>query len=147
VIIILDVTAAVLEAAFSFLDSSMQIYILEIIECWWSIENDQSLEQRRKKVFALTEKDDILPALMKWIEEKSTALDDDLCIAARAINVSKELSDWEKVVQIGALFNRFSKFAAEQNLTTRHNWSAFPTRLTWAEISSIETKLLGSVFE
>jgi hypothetical protein len=123
----------------------MQVYMLEIIERWLIHENGKQHEQKKRNVTIWTHKDDLFPELMKHLEVKKTMLDEDLLFAANSIALSEGMNDWDKLVRVAALFNRFSKFAAELNAKKLYN--AGTARTTWLEISSIEAKLRGSVFE
>lgn len=123
----------------------MQVYILEIVERWLIHENSKQMEQRRRNTTVWSHKDDLFQELMKFLETKETMLDEDLLFAARSIALSDGMADWDKLVRIAALFNRFSKVAAELNAKKPYNTGT--ARTTWLEISSIETKLRGSVFE
>jgi polysaccharide pyruvyl transferase WcaK-like protein len=123
----------------------MQVFVLEIFEHWLVHENGKQREQKRRHVTLWTHRDDLLAELMKFLENKHSVLDDDLLFAARSITQSEGMTDWDKLVRVAALFNRFSKFATESNIK-KQNYVA-STRTTWLEISSIEAKLRGSVFE
>ncbi len=124
----------------------MQVFILEILEHWFVIENGKQHVRKKRNVTTWTDKDDALTELMKWIDVKQLNLDEDLVFAAKSINLSEGVTNWDKLVRIAALLNRFSKFAAELNAKKEHG-GMYGQRTTWAEVSSIESKLRGSVFE
>lgn len=121
----------------------MQIHILEIIEYWYVHENGKQELRKQKSATAWVEKDQLFSACMEWIENKKNLLDEDLVFAANSIAQSEGISDWDKLVRIAALFNRFSKFAVENNIKRKYT----QPKSTWIEISSMETKLRGSAFE
>ena len=117
--------------------------MLEIMEYWFVHENGKQQVRKKRNITTWTDKDDLFAELMKWVEAKEHNLDDDLVFAARTISQSDGMSNWDKLVRVAALINRFSKFAAENNVKKPHN----SARTTWAEIYSMESKLRGSVFE
>lgn len=124
----------------------MQVFVLEIIERWLIHENGKQHELKKRNVSLWTDKDDLFLELMKQLEAKETLVDEDLLFAARSIALSEGISNWDKLFRVAALFNRFSKFAAELNAKKLYN-AGNTARTTWLEISSIESKLRGSAFE
>lgn len=124
----------------------MQVYILEIFEHWFTHENGKQQIRKRRNVTTWTDRDDLFPELMRWIDTKEDKLDEDLVFACRSISTSEGMTNWDKLVRIAAIINRFSKFAAELN-SKQPFMTSNGSRTTWAEISSIETKLRGSAFE
>lgn len=124
----------------------MQVYILEILEHWFTHENGKQQVRKKRNVTSWTDKDDLFTELMKWIDTKEQNLDEGLVFASRSIALSDGITNWDKLVRVAALLNRFSKYAAELNSKLEPRGPYSP-RTTWAEISSIETKLRGSAFE
>lgn len=124
----------------------MQVYILEILEHWFIHENGKQQVRKKRNVTTWADKDDLFSELMKWIDTKENNLDEGLVFASRSIAASEGMANWDKLVRIAAILNRFSKFAAELNSKQEPRGLHGP-RTTWVEISSIETKLRGSAFE
>lgn len=123
----------------------MYVVVLDIVEHWFVHENGEQIEQKRRHVSTWTDKEDALNGLLKWIENKSSALDTQIVYLANTIALCNDTPLEDKIVHIMKLFNRFSKVAAELNLKMKYK--PHGEESTWAEISMFETKLRGSVFE
>lgn len=107
------------------------------------MDGDELRTSKKKIVSSWSDKEDLLNAFVEWFTDKSDELDHSLVEITKLILSNENASNWDKIVGIGKLFNNFSKYAAKQSLKT-NRWSP---KLHWAEISSIETKLRGNVFE